>query len=393
MANYNIAQFAYGGKSNCLIPYPVQNSSGKIYPVNILGSQDPTGDFGSTGRAPYQQIILNGKYYQNEDDDTPSSVPSSAKYLDSVPYFLRLTLPRNANYDLDFALLLIPEPKEASADLDQSVYQFIRYIHVPKSTTDMANQSTIVVYERAKFYDAEGKITTEKNKAVSYGYEDTNVQIAEAEKYSDYKDITDQGELASLVGKIFYKRVGSVIQYWEVRTDDDTTKLGFHEAGDWYGPSEKRDFAPIGAATAIVNHSWIVRDTKDTCTYDLIFKPREKEFFSRLYLYLIPNSWDNDIAWLYKDEQTDTLTQFYGRHVDLKEVKAELYQIKNLIGDLEVKRMGIWGRSELMFTINGEEIRIGPSGYYELQDFNIKYLGVAALDNRDQFTIDVQYLA
>jgi hypothetical protein len=46
-----------------------------------------------------------------------------------------------------------------------------------------------------------------------------------------------------------------------------------------------------------------------------------------------------------------------------------------------------------MFTINGEEIKIGPSGYYELQDFDIDFLGVAALDNRDQFTIDVQYIA
>lgn len=219
MANYEIAQYAYAGKSGCLIPYPTTvASSGKLYPVNILGSQDPTGDFGSTGRAPYQQIILNGKYYRNTDDATPLGIPTSEGYFDSVPYFLRLTIPRNANYDLDFALLLIEDPNAEVADLDQMTYQFVRYIHVPRSTTDTAGQSFVVAYERPKFYDADDHIVTYTNRlngqAVKYGYTDTDVIVKEAKDYSQYKDKTFSPEqLAALQGEIFFERSGSIITY------------------------------------------------------------------------------------------------------------------------------------------------------------------------------------
>jgi hypothetical protein len=45
-----------------------------------------------------------------------------------------------------------------------------------------------------------------------------------------------------------------------------------------------------------------------------------------------------------------------------------------------------------MFTINGEEIKIGQSGYYELKDFTINSLGVIVTDyDIDRFTIDYEY--
>lgn len=410
MASYNIAQYAYGGKSSCLLSYPLHGDkkTGQLQPVNILGSQDPTGDFGGTGRAPYQQIILNGKYYSAESEgkqNVPLTIPAEDKYFEMEPYFLRLTLPRNANYDLNFALLLITEPPSLTADLDQMAYQFIRYIHVPRSKSDKAGQSFVIAYERPKFYQDTDKLTPsieeDHTDAVTYGYKDgPDVMVKEVKDYSEVPDElkenpysdSNQTALGELKGNIYVERTGSIIKYWEVKTRDDTSnRLFFHEAGDWYGKLNDRKFAPIGATAAIINHSWIVRDSDDVCTYDIIFKPRDREYFSKLYLYLIPESWDNDITWLYEDAQTNTLTQFYGRHVDLKNVKVELYKMKNLVEGLQVKRMGIWGRSELMFTINGEEIKIGPSGYYELQDFDIDFIGVAALDNRDQFTLDVQY--
>jgi hypothetical protein len=44
-----------------------------------------------------------------------------------------------------------------------------------------------------------------------------------------------------------------------------------------------------------------------------------------------------------------------------------------------------------MMAINGEEIKVGPSGYYELNDFEITSLGIACMDSNDKFTIDYQY--
>lgn len=45
-----------------------------------------------------------------------------------------------------------------------------------------------------------------------------------------------------------------------------------------------------------------------------------------------------------------------------------------------------------MFHIEGEEIRIGPSGYYELENFSVSELGIAAFGSEDRFTIDIQYI-
>lgn len=44
-----------------------------------------------------------------------------------------------------------------------------------------------------------------------------------------------------------------------------------------------------------------------------------------------------------------------------------------------------------MLAINGEEIKIGQTNFYELNDFTIKSLGVVAKDVNDRFTIDYQY--
>jgi hypothetical protein len=47
----------------------------------------------------------------------------------------------------------------------------------------------------------------------------------------------------------------------------------------------------------------------------------------------------------------------------------------------------------LLLAVNGEEIKIGQSNFYELDDFTITSLGVVAKDGSDRFTIDYQYRA
>lgn len=46
-----------------------------------------------------------------------------------------------------------------------------------------------------------------------------------------------------------------------------------------------------------------------------------------------------------------------------------------------------------MMAINGEEIQIGSSGYYELNDFPIESFAVVADGRKDTFTVDFQYKA
>ena len=44
-----------------------------------------------------------------------------------------------------------------------------------------------------------------------------------------------------------------------------------------------------------------------------------------------------------------------------------------------------------MMAINGEQIQIGSSGYYELNDFDIETFSVVAKDYRDNFVVDYQF--
>lgn len=64
-----------------------------------------------------------------------------------------------------------------------------------------------------------------------------------------------------------------------------------------------------------------------------------------------------------------------------------------------LKKIGIQGPPGLMFTINGEEIKIGKSGIYELynENINISYLGFIIKDSsftqngKDYFIMDFKY--
>jgi hypothetical protein len=43
-------------------------------------------------------------------------------------------------------------------------------------------------------------------------------------------------------------------------------------------------------------------------------------------------------------------------------------------------------------SINGEEIQIGASGYYELNDFDVTSFAVVADGPEDKFILDYQYV-
>jgi hypothetical protein len=45
-----------------------------------------------------------------------------------------------------------------------------------------------------------------------------------------------------------------------------------------------------------------------------------------------------------------------------------------------------------MMAINGEEVQIGSSGYYELNEFNVNSLCVVADGPKDTFVLDYQYI-
>lgn len=96
----------------------------------------------------------------------------------------------------------------------------------------------------------------------------------------------------------------------------------------------------------------------------------------------------------------------YGRIMDITVNENNIYLMTNIIDTLastygltELIRIGVQGPTGLMMSINGEQIKVGKTGIYELNDVNIKitYLGfvlkenVLNVDGYDNFILDFEY--
>ena len=86
-----------------------------------------------------------------------------------------------------------------------------------------------------------------------------------------------------------------------------------------------------------------------------------------------------------------------GRIIDITDY--EIYQLSNLI-DKKCTKIGVQGPPNMLMCINGEEIRIGPSGIYEIKNgYIVNFIGVVprisrdstGVIGRDNFLIDYQY--
>lgn len=96
----------------------------------------------------------------------------------------------------------------------------------------------------------------------------------------------------------------------------------------------------------------------------------------------------------------------HGRIMDIIVNENNIYLMTNIIDTLastygltELIRIGVQGPTGLMMSINGEQIKVGKTGIYELNDVNIKitYLGFALkenvlnVDGYDNFILDFEY--
>ena len=93
-----------------------------------------------------------------------------------------------------------------------------------------------------------------------------------------------------------------------------------------------------------------------------------------------------------------------GESLTILEEGTLIVPIKNVIEDFEdtdsVLKIGVQGPPGLLMCINGEGIRIGPEGVYEIRDkYKISFIGFAiqkrdlsdVYDGRDYFILDYQY--
>lgn len=141
--------------------------------------------------------------------------------------------------------------------------------------------------------------------------------------------------------------------------------------------------------------SFVVKQGLETTTFELIFTPN-----------LNYNQIVFELKRLALDFYIDNGDGTSGRIMKIKILQFDRvinvissYLAKNYPGMTSLKKIGIQGPPGLLFCIDGEEIRIGRSGIYELynEDISISYMGFIIKDalftqnGEDFFIMDFKY--
>ena len=244
-------------------------------------------------------------------------------------YYLKVKIPQDMNYAMEFTIKLMK-----NKDTNQGSYQYIKTVNV-NAGGDGTNVYNVALYEKK-----DGSI----NAMIPLKYGQSNIN-----------------------GALYY------------RETDKKYYLG--TGGTGY---EQTDKCNIVALTA----SWKTDVSERYGLFEMIFRPIEEGFIS-IVLSMTRQSEDYNIQ-----HTTQNGTE-YGRILDIDKTVCELYKVNNLVNSMNsnanLDRIGVWGHSGLMMAINGEEIKIGPSGFYELSEVPISSLGVVARDFNDSFTVDYEF--
>ena len=294
-------------------------------------------------------------------------------------YLLKLSIPKDENYDCDFNVKLI-DNEDGSIGTQATGYQVIRYLHVP-SAGDSQKNSRVILYPVVKNtsyqpWSGEGEKANQPRVAIAL----------------DYKSLSDQyqtGRYNYDAGTVFYKYENKSTsgddpaqnsEYAVMATAGETLPI-WDEINPAWKILNKND--------TILNWTWEIEDhSSEAVNFNIIFKPKT-DTYSRIWVEMSRGAIDWDIF--------DGIS--IGRTIDVDSsgnFSAELFTLAELTGSTAplpggLTNIGLHSHPNLLFAINGEEIRVGQSGYYELNDFDITSFNIAAMSNKDYFVLDYQY--
>ncbi len=260
--------------------------------------------------------------------------PNEGQFVQDQDYYLRIAIPRDMNYTMSFDLQLTKV--EGSSE---EVYQFIKNITLERGGTGDN------VYKIVLFENADGVI-------------DVQIPLPYVKNNSSTRN------------KIYY--------------DAENDKYYIGLGGTDYQLTDKFNAMSVLA-------SWIVELDDNYGVFEMVFRPIDIGF-THIHLRMVRTAEDYNIQRVNEDMQTE-----FGRKLDISKIRCELYQLINLVDTLSpigiLERIGIWSHPGLLMSINGEEIRVTASGFYELDAIPITSLGIVAKDNdyTDFFTIDYEY--
>ena len=394
--SYTMSQYRYNGNSSVLYSKFALDSNNLI--VKYLDWSDADNDSGN--------FRSKGFYYR----DIAISLRGQ-KFKKNQSYFVSFDLPRDLNFDYNFSLMLFNFYYNQIGSTVQTnmywselsdYYQFIRFFKVDRGS-GRSSEETRDVHRMVGF---KVKSNTDSGLRVGDFYvakESSNDNLYSATSANHtFSSITSPDASRTYIqDHLYYDKINDS---WLMPATTKTTS--FSRAGAANNNLLKVNDALLTLADATSEiHEF------PTQHFEFVFTPKME--MTDLVLRLIRITEDSDII-------TDLVSgsggaycadpgqPIYGRYVNLsKQIKMsqtgtpvtvqdtfKVYELKNLLKEpldvAAIYKFGIWGEPWTPMAINGEEIRIGPSGYYELNDFKVTELSVIPREDK-LFVIDYQH--
>lgn len=261
------------------------------------------------------------------------SVVPTTSLSRSADYYLYLKIPQDMNYNYTFNIKLVKQEEAGGSD----VYQFLRQMTIPRGGSG-ENTYNVVLYE------------------------------------------TSTGAVSATIPDRYQagvKNVKDMLYY-----DEDTEMYYLGNGNTTYTRTNNINDVSMTA-------TWKTELSQNFAYLEFVFRPVEANF-TQIVLEMVRTAEDYNIQ-----RNGDNGVE-YGRKINLADFDFELYRLTNLVSEINpdgaLDRIGVWGHPGLIMAINGEEIKVGPSGLYELdvEGLPIETLGISARTWADQFTIDYQ---
>lgn len=282
----------------------------------------------------YKNISMTGSSNTDDTSFRDIRITTNSPMVRDTDYYLYVKIPQDMNYNLTFNIKLTK--REAQGGTEE--YQFLKNITIPRGGS-ATNVYTVVLYETSS-----GAVKAMIPKIYVAGQANVKDDIyfdANTEKYYLGNGNTTYTETANY-------------------NDLSMTASWVHQAGDYYGYAE------------------------------IVFRPVEDNF-SEITIEMVRTAEDYNI------QGTDTSGEIiYGRYIPLDDFDYTLCTMTNLVNEINpngtLSRIGVWSHPGLLMAVNGEEIRVPNSGYYELDNIlPIESLGIVAVDYSDNWSLDFMY--
>ena len=354
---------------------------------------------------------------QNEGNNQESSITLTPMIQYGSTYFVRLTVPQNHQYTTQLNLKLCPGDTSTEQGVNVKRFQHIKTLIVPPTPENDDVYSTGILYE------VPGNPSIVRCCVLDDGIHDWGTRLAEREpdrltdSYENIKegllnfwDKESQYDLFFQIGDVYAFKISNSISYYYCKAIPSSRNQIENDWETYFSLINNRSLPKL-------THDWKLKNANAaTVTFEFVFSPKYNLTGGYSYLLIETDRTDNYHQSIQYVDDSDSKT-YYGTRLALEQVDLELYTVSNLLergpqgysqiqsGSSSLSHIAIWGHPELMLAINGEEIKIGQSGYYELKDFTINSLGVIVNrlqvgteqnpiyinDINDRFTIDYEY--